>query len=75
MRSKEEALAKPMAGDKWEKRGKHGFVINSRMVIGPATAKLVQVEDYRVGGRYRMTIEVNAFHRWASNADFIGGAE
>ena len=75
MRTKAEALAKPMHMDKWEKRGKHGFVINSRIVTGIATAKLMQVEDYRVGGRYRMTIDVEAFRRWAANAEYLGGAE
>ena len=63
MRSKEEALAIPVAGDKW--RNKNGI---ERYVT--------KVEDGRIVYFNRdRSVYLDTFRRWAASAEYLGGAE
>ena len=71
MRSKEEALAKPMAGDKW-KIETHDWPWNELAVLGVLTTG-------EVHGRYadatRTVMSCFGFWAYCCNAEYLGGAE
>lgn len=69
MRTKAEALAKPMGQDLWHNRK------NVRRLIKGITATWVNVIEWRsVGGYPRpRSIFNESFRRWAENAEFLGG--
>jgi hypothetical protein len=65
MRTKAEALAKPLAGDKW--------LIDDgqlNLLTVHANGRLI-VSD----GRFTFRMFTRAFRKWAGRAKFIGGAE
>ncbi len=70
MRSKEEALAKPLVGDRWRK--------------GKGELTLTKFSDISLGYRATGMKPINSkncdplpvnFRRWAANAEYLGGAE
>jgi hypothetical protein len=63
MRTKAEALAKPMAGDRWtNKKGVERYV--------------TKIEDERiVFFNTDSSVYADRFRRWAANAEYLGGAE
>ena len=70
MRTKAEAIANPMAGDAW--KSKTGSIRN-----------IWKIEDRYSGdwaivyfrGTRDGSVHLSTFRRWATNAEFLGGAE
>jgi hypothetical protein len=68
MRSKEEAIANPMAGDRWDMH----FEERRILAIGTQIKRpLILWTD----GRFTMRDTRKGFRSWAANAEFLGGAE
>jgi len=71
MRTKADALAKPMGKDLWHNRK------NVRRLVKESNASWVNVIEWRsIGGYARpRSILHESFRRWAANAEYLGGAE
>ena len=64
MRTKAEALANPMAGDRW-------WNGTERITLTSTTKGSTTWSD----GRWTIRERNTSFRRWAANAEYLGGAE
>lgn len=69
MRSKEEAIAKPMAGERWL------LPMNHVRELEQVNLEWIKFKTTHKGKRSSHWTRHCSFRRWAANAEYLGGAK